>query len=131
VDYAQSHQNDPLGAAVVREVIRVIREEELIERCRELAALLLSGLERIRAETGRITDVRARGLLVAIVLEDDAEASFADHVHREVTRRGFVLARRPRTSVLRVDPPLTIDRKDIEGFLETLEDVLADRPRRP
>ena len=29
IKYAQSHQNDPLGAGVAREVIRVIREDGL------------------------------------------------------------------------------------------------------
>jgi len=125
VDYAQSHQNDPLGAAVVREVIRTIREEGLIERGRDLAAALLCGLERIQAESGRIREIRARGLLVAIELEDDDEGAFAARVHQELARRGFVLARRPHTSVLRVDPSLTIEREDIEDFLETLAAVLA------
>ncbi len=35
IKYAQSHQNDPLGAVVAREVVRVIQEEGLIERGRE------------------------------------------------------------------------------------------------
>ena len=42
---------------------------------------------------------------------------------------GYVLCRRPGVNVLRLDPSLTIDRKDIEGFLETLEEVLTDRER--
>lgn len=125
VNYAQSHQNDPLGAAVVREVIKTIREEKLVERGRDLAAALLGGLERIRAESGMIREIRARGLLVALELEDDPDGAFADRVHRELARRGFVLARRPHTSVLRVDPSLTIEKEDIEGFLKTLAAVLA------
>ena len=125
VKYAQSHQNDPLGAAVVREVIRVIREEGLIERGRDIAAVLQSGLEGIQARTGRIKEIRARGLMIALELEDDTECSFTIRTHRELVRRGFVLGRRPGVSVLRLDPALTIDLKDIEDFLGTLEDVLS------
>ena len=33
---------------------------------------------------------------------------------------------RPDINVLRLDPSLTIDQNDIEGFLETFEPVLAD-----
>jgi 4-aminobutyrate aminotransferase-like enzyme len=36
------------------------------------------------------------------------------------------VAQRPDTNVLRIDPSLTIDRRDIERFLETLENVLID-----
>jgi len=129
IKYAQSHQNDPLGAAVVREVIRVIQEEGLIERSKDIAALLLTGLERIKTRTSHIKDIRARGLMLAIELEDDAETSFTIWLHRELVQRGFVLGRRPGTSVLRLDPSLTIERQDIEGFLQTLENILT-KPHR-
>ena len=73
--YAQSHQNDPLGAAVVREVVRFIRDEGLVERGRETADLLLAGLKEIAARTGLIREIRARGLMLAIDLKDDDEVS--------------------------------------------------------
>jgi len=125
--YAQSHQNDPLGAAVAREVIRAIREDCLIERSGEISSLLMTGLEEIGARTSRIREIRGRGLMAAIGLEDDAENSFTTGVHRELVRRGFVVGRRPNINVLRLDPSLTIDRADIESFLETLEGILHDR----
>jgi len=127
VMYAQSHQNDPLGAAVAREVIRAIREDCLIERSGEISSLLMTGLEEIGARTSRIREIRGRGLMAAIGLEDDAENSFTTGVHRELVRRGFVVGRRPNVNVLRLDPSLTIDCADIESFLETLEGILHDR----
>ncbi len=126
VKYAQSHQNDPLGAAVVREVVRIIQEDGLIERGREMAAILVSGLDGIKARTDKIREIRARGLMAALELRDDPETSFTIRTHRELVARGYLLGRRPGVSVLRLDPSLTISRQDIEGFLEMLEDVLAD-----
>jgi acetylornithine/N-succinyldiaminopimelate aminotransferase len=125
VQYAQSHQNDPLGAAVVLEVIEAIREEGLIERGREIGALLLRGLERIKERTGMIREIRARGLMAALELVDDSDASLTVRTHRGLVKRGFIVGRRPRTSVLRIDPSLTIDREDVERFLDALEDELA------
>jgi acetylornithine/N-succinyldiaminopimelate aminotransferase len=125
VKYAQSHQNDPLGAAVVLEVIGTIREEGLIERGRRVSAVLVEGLEKVKARTGMVKDIRARGLLVALELKDDPSTSLTIKTHRELARRGFVLARRAGTSVLRIDPSLTIDIEDVERFLKALEDVLG------
>lgn len=125
VKYAQSHQNDPLGAAVAREVIHVIREEGLIERAVALGVLLKDGLDAIQARAGRIRDVRARGLMAAVELVDDSSASFTIAVHRELVRRGFIVGRRPGVNVLRIDPSLTIDRTDIEGFLATFEEAMT------
>jgi len=129
LNYSQSHQNDPLGAAIAREVVKLIQEEGLIERGRSIAANLLSGLEGIRDRTGQIREIRARGLMIALELKDDPESSFAIRTQRELVRRGYVLARRPGINVLRIDPSLTIDRADIEGFLGTLEAVLTDARR--
>jgi len=125
VKYAQSHQNDPLGAAVVREVIRTINEERLIERGRRIAATLQSGLENIKARTDKIEAIRARGLLVALEMKDDEQASYTRYVQAELLRHGYLVAQRPGLNILRVDPSLTVERRDIEGFLAVLEDVLT------
>lgn len=124
IKYAQSHQNDPLGATIAREVIRVIEEERLVDRGREIAEQLVGGLAAIKARTRHIREIRARGLMVALELHDDPEASFTIKVHRELIRRGFLVGRRVGVSVLRIDPSLTIHPEDIEDFLGALEDVL-------
>lgn len=126
--YAQSHQNDPLGAAVIREVLRIIREEGLIERGRETGALLLAGLRALQDRGRGIREVRGRGLMMVAELEDPASAAGhprAVRVHRELLERGFVVGRRPDTDVLRLDPPLTLERADADRFLATLDDVLS------
>ncbi len=124
IAYAQSHQNDPLGAAVALEVMRVIRDEGLIERGRTIGARLQAGVTAVAARTGRIREVRTRGLMMAIELEDPAPSAFTVWAHRELVRRGFLLGRRVNTSVLRLDPALTIEEEDIARFLIVLEDVL-------
>jgi acetylornithine/N-succinyldiaminopimelate aminotransferase len=126
IKYAQSHQNDPLGAAVAREVLRVIREEDLIERGKRIGAVLSSGLEKVKDRARAIREIRSRGLMAAIELNDDPERSLTIRVHRGLVRRGYIVGRRPGVNVLRLDPSLTIDERDIEGFLETLDAVLAD-----
>ncbi len=122
--YAQSHQNDPLGAAIVREVIRTVHDEKLIERGAAMGRVLVRGLEAIRERTGAIRAVRGRGLMVAVELHDDSEHSRAIHVQRELVRRGYILARRAGTSVFRIDPPLTIEPQDLMDFLAELESLL-------
>lgn len=128
VPYAQSHQNDPLGAAVAREVVRVIRDERLIEKSEALSAELVAGLERIRARSPRIGDVRARGLMAAVEFANDEEGAFAGGIHRTLVERGFLAGKRPGVPVLRLDPALTIERADIDGFLAAFESVLAAAP---
>jgi len=124
VAWAQSHQNDPLGAAVAREVIRTIGDERLIERSKDIAEQLLAGLRTIEARTRMIAEVRARGLMLAVELKDDPAYSMTTATHRELARRGFLVARRPSAPVLRLDPALTIPSRSIDGFLSALEESM-------
>ncbi len=124
VNYAQSHQNDPLGAAVVREVIRIMHDDGLVDKGRTSGGMLLQGLEAIQSRCDRIRDIRARGLMVAVELRDDEEAAFTIRTHRELLRRGFIVARRPGLNVLRIDPPLCISRVQIDRFLQSFEEAL-------
>lgn len=123
--YSQSHQNDPLGAVVARTVVRVIREEGLIERGREIGGLLARGLEAVKSRSRRVSDVRSRGLMAAIEFHDGPGFPFTIRTHRELVRRGFVVGRRPDVPVLRIDPSLTIDLGDVEAFLATLGDIIG------
>jgi len=124
IAYAQSHQNDPLGAAVVRAVIAVIEEEGLIVRSRTLSGLLLDGLEAIGSRCPRVRAVRGRGLMAALDLEDGPDRAFAVGTHRRLVERGYLLGLRPGSSTLRLDPALTVGKQDLSGFLTTLDEVL-------
>ena len=128
VAYAQSHQNDPLGAAVAATVIDVIEEEGLIERGRRTGARLLAGLMAVRESTDRIVDIRSRGLMLAIELGDDSLRSRTAWLHRALVQRGFLVGRRPKVPVLRLDPPLTLAEEDIEAFLGALKDLIKEMP---
>jgi acetylornithine aminotransferase len=122
--YAQSHQNDPVGAAVAREVIRIIDEDDLLSRGRETADMLMAGLQEIRERSGRISEIRGRGPMIGIDLVDGPDVSFTIATHRELVSRGYIPGRRPGVNVLRLDPALTIDTVDIEGFLAAFGEVL-------
>jgi acetylornithine/N-succinyldiaminopimelate aminotransferase len=124
VPWAQSHQNDPLGAAVAREVVHTIQDEGLIERSKQVAEQLHAGLQAIKSRIGVINEIRARGLMLAIELKDDAKHSLTATTHRELARKGFLVARRPTASVLRLDPALTIPSRYIDDFLTALEEIL-------
>jgi hypothetical protein len=70
--FTYSHQ--PVGAAVAREVLRILDDEALVEasasKGRRLRALLDAGL----AEHPHVGDVRGRGLLVGVELVADRES---------------------------------------------------------
>ncbi len=125
IAYAQSHQNDPLGAAVAGTVIEEIRSKGLIEHAVRLSDCLMTGLNGIRESSGLIREIRGRGLMVALELEGDE--NMARQVRQELLARGYILGQRPGLNVLRIDPALTMDIDDLEGFLQTFGHILNHR----
>lgn len=117
--YAQSHQNDPLGAFVALEVINIIEEDNLLVRCLELGDHLRNRLMDLITEKTIIKQVRSRGLMLAIEFKRNAR-----QVYEELLTRGYIVCWRPNTEVLRIDPALSVDKDILDGFTETLSGVL-------
>ncbi len=121
--YAQSHQNDPLGAAVLLAVVGVIEDEGLIDRARAVGDRLSAGLEQLAAEVSGIAAVRSRGSLIAMDLAGGDGA--ARSVHRALLEAGYLVGLRPGTATLRLDPPLCLGSDEIDGFLTELRTLLS------
>lgn len=125
--YAQSHQNDPLGAAVAKEVVEIIESENLLNRACEIGDLIRSRLNEIKSKYGVIKDVRGKGLMIAVEFKDGHEFSIASRINQELLKRRIILVKRPGHEVFRIDPSLTIDIRDVEYFLTSIEDVISSQ----
>ncbi|MEZ4386356.1 MAG: aspartate aminotransferase family protein [Candidatus Krumholzibacteriia bacterium] len=127
--YAQSHQNDPLGAAVAREVLQVLRDEHLIERAAATGEHLGAALANLASRCDRVAEVRGRGLMWLIRLHDDAEETLTAGLHEQLARRGYLVGRRLGQAALRLDPPLGIAEDLLDGFVAELSGLVG-RSRR-
>jgi len=123
--YAQSHENDPLGCAIAREVIGVMREDELVERSERVGAYFLRELERLAERHAAIKEVRGRGLLIGIEFARTNEHSAnSARVYRKLLERGFLVGYTLTAHLFRLSPALTIDEREIARFLENLDHIL-------
>ncbi len=101
---------NPLGCAVAREALRVIRDEGLVERSEELGSWFLGELRRLRHPA--IAEIRGRGLLAGIELHGAARP------YCERLQRLGVLCKETHDSVIRIAPPLVVRREELEWALE-------------
>ncbi len=119
--YAQSHQNDPLGCAVAREVIRVVREEALVERSRRVGERFRHALEQVGERRAGIKEVRGRGLMIAV---EFAEGFPIGSVYHGLLERGFIAGFKPAFNLLRFYPPLVVPEDDVARLVESLDAIL-------
>jgi acetylornithine/N-succinyldiaminopimelate aminotransferase len=122
--YAQSHQNDPLGCAVAREVITLFREGDWVRKGNAVGRFFLDGLERLERKYELVKEARGRGMLLGLELHPDENISVAS-VYWALLGKGFLVGYYPPGNLLRFDPPLTIEKADVRRLLEGLEAVLA------
>jgi acetylornithine aminotransferase len=123
--YAQSHQNDPLGCAVAREVIAVLREDALVQRSARVGTYFLQELQRLVEHHDVVKDVRGRGLMIALEFKDDDRVSLATLTYRRLLEHGFLVGCKPAFNILRFYPPLTIGTDDIARLLDELDRFLG------
>lgn len=126
IRYAQSHQNDPLGAMIAMEVINVIQHDNLIERGNILGNKLIEKLKEISERFSIINQIRGRGMMIAMDINEDATESIARKIQLALFNRGFIIARRPGTNTLRLDPPLNIPEEEINNFTNSLVMILEE-----
>ncbi|WDP90428.1 MAG: aminotransferase class III-fold pyridoxal phosphate-dependent enzyme [Desulfobacter sp.] len=117
--YAQSHQNDPLGAAVVHEVVQEIENNDLIRAAEEKGVRFLSQLHSL-VDNEIVLDVRGRGMMFAVDLRDK---DMADAIYSGLIEQGYILGN--RGAAFRIDPPLILSEADFTGFINTFKGLLS------
>lgn len=118
-DHGSTFGGNPLAAAIGLEALNILVEENLSEASASLGKYLLERLRALRSPL--IADVRGRGLFVGI--EIDPSQARARRVCEELMRRGL-LSKETHETVVRLAPPLVINRAQIDWAVEQIDEVL-------
>ena len=111
---------NPLGCAVAREALRVLHDEQLVERSAREGAWLLAQLRTLRHPV--IKTIRGRGLMCAIELHEAARP------YCEALQQRGVLCKETHGTVIRLSPPLVVSREDLAWAVDRLREVFPANP---
>jgi ornithine--oxo-acid transaminase len=117
-EHGSTFGGNPLGCAVARESLRVIREEKLVENAAERGQSFMEKLRKVRSR--HIKAVRGRGLLIGIELHPGAGG--ARRFCEELMKEGL-LCKETHDNVIRLAPPLIIREKDLNWALKRIKTV--------
>lgn len=118
-EHGSTFGGNPLGAAVARASLRVIREEKLAERALELGEYFQERLAEIPSP--HVREVRGKGLLIGVELKP--EAGGARRFCEALQQRGL-LCKETHQHVIRFAPPLIIGRETLDWALPHIHEVL-------
>jgi ornithine--oxo-acid transaminase len=119
-EHGSTFGGNPLACAVGRAVIRLLRSGDFLERSVTLGAHLHARLNELIGHG--VADVRGRGLWAGIEIAPGGRT--AREASEELMARG-VLCKETHDTTLRVAPPLTISREDLDRGVDTIAAVLT------
>jgi acetylornithine aminotransferase len=122
--YVQSHQNDPLGCAIAKEVIAIFREENWVEKGNQTGLYFLEGLKWLEEKYEIVKEARGRGMLLGLAFQPHASFS-ATTAYFALLEKGFLAGFSPVGNLLRFDPALVIGKDEIDLLSKGLEQIFA------
>lgn len=115
---------NPLAAAVGLEALRVIEEENLVDRSRVLGEHMFERLRAIRSPA--IKAIRGRGLWAGVDI--DPNYASARDVCLRMLEKG-VLSKDTHGTVVRLAPPLVIRKYDLDIALDIVAEAITEVTR--
>ncbi len=136
IEFFSTFGGSTLSCRVGTEVLRIVQEEGLQAHAAQVGAHLLAGLRELQARHATIGDVRGMGLFVGVDLVTDPDSRApatraADYVKNRLRAARILIGTEgPADNVLKIRPPLTVERDDIDHLLAALDRVLGETPAR-
>lgn len=118
-DHGSTFGGNPLAAAVGEAALDVIVDEDLPARSKELGDHLIAQLKAIN--TVQVEEVRGQGLFVGVEIRK--EVGPARPFCEELMRLG-VLTKETHEQVIRIAPPLTIEKEEVDWLIAQFRKVL-------
>jgi acetylornithine/succinyldiaminopimelate/putrescine aminotransferase len=120
--HTSTHLGNPVGCVAGTTVLHVIERDALVKRAEEVGARWLTRTRSLLARSPHVREVRGRGLLLAVELDD---AVFARSIVVRALRAGWILlGEGPDGRTLALTPPLVIDESLLDAAAEQLAELL-------
>jgi ornithine--oxo-acid transaminase len=124
-EHGSTYGGNPLACAVTRAALDVLREENLADNADRLGRVFRQRLTDLKSKTNLITEVRGKGLLNAVVINDSEDSDTAWNLCLALLDAGL-LAKPTHGNKIRFAPPLVLTDAQMDEALEILEQVMVN-----
>ena len=111
-NHGSTFGGNPVAAVVAMAALEVVRDEKLAENAYELGNLFRSELNKYIATTDLVKLVRGKGLLNAVVINDDEDSDTAWNMCLRLRDNGL-LAKPTHGNIIRFAPPLVMTKEQL------------------
>ena len=124
-EHGSTFGGNPLACAVAIAALEVIKDENLSVNARNLGDIFRSRMQRLAGKSDLVILVRGKGLLNAIVINDDEESETAWNICVELAKNGL-LAKPTHGNIIRFAPPLVINEEQLNACCDIIEKTILN-----
>ncbi len=114
-DHGTTYGGNPLACAAVAKTVEIFEREDVVSHVREIGGYLAERLDELVSEYDTVLERRGVGLIQGIKVEKPA----GEVINRALEAGLIVIS--ARDNVIRLVPPLIIERKHVDEMLEKLK----------
>ena len=123
-EHSSTFGGNPLACAAGAATIGSLNEDKLVENAADVGGYFKDGLLELKEKHRIVRDVRGLGMMLALELRIDVRNLLLDGI-----RHGLLMLYSGK-NILRLLPPLVMDKETISQSLETMDELLSEEERR-
>ena len=124
-EHGSTFGGNPLACVVAKSALEVVKEENLVENAFLRGHQFRDRLKNLGEESEFVKKVRGKGLLNAIVIDDDEDSSTAWDICMKMKDNGLI-AKPTHGNIIRFAPPLVISEAEVDESCEIIEQSIKE-----
>lgn len=127
-NHGSTFGGNPLACAVAVAALEVVRDENLAEKADTLGERFRNKMEAVKERSSLIVQVRGKGLLNAIVINDSETGNTAWEICLRLKENGL-LAKPTHGNIIRFAPPLIITEEQLDDCVSIIATSIEEVAR--
>ena len=124
-EHGSTFGGNPLACAVAMEALKVVEDENLAQNAQYLGGIFRDRMQSMIEKTDLVTLVRGKGLLNAIVINDDENSKTAWNICLKLRDNGL-LAKPTHGNIIRFAPPLVMTEEQLHECCKIIEKTIFE-----
>ena len=123
--HGSTYGGNPLANSVAMAALKVVLDENLMENAQILGAFFRAEMQKLVEKSDFLVQVRGKGLLNAIVVNDSPESDTAWRICLALKENGL-LAKPTHGNIIRLAPPLVITKQQMTECIEIIKKTIIE-----
>ena len=124
-EHGSTFGGNPLACAVAQTALEVVIDEKLAEKAYNLGNYFRERMKEFIATSELVSLVRGKGLLNAIVINDEPDSSTAWDLCVKMKENGL-LAKPTHGNIIRFAPPLVITKEQLDSCIDIITKTISN-----